>query len=190
MAESKLYNSYYQQEELLDQVHHVFAKENIVTLQKFLHSDVHKKCLEESKSVKWKKECKPMHYQYKVANLSSASPTLSALFKQKTFLELFSTIVGKKVKKADAKLFCLSWKDYSLRYPTQGIQYILDITPWNTSCGGGIVYTDDQGSYTKLPAEQNMLTFVKNQKGQQGFFQYVNHYGQGKKRVFVIGSLE
>lgn len=107
------------------------------------------------------------------------------------FLAFLQQVLGKKPRQWTA--YKLSWKEYRLLHDKSvekpGTDVLLDLTEhWPEKAGGAVIYSDTQGDAYPLAVQKNVLSIVVRKKGVQKFFQYVNHYGKGKERLFVVGT--
>lgn len=104
--------------------------------------------------------------------------------------ELKDMLAKFDVSVTSGKVFKLRWKDYSMISDADsaliGHEVIIDATPlWDENAGGAIVYIDAEGESIPIEATPNSVTIIAA-KNMHRFFQYVNHYGDGRDRVFVI----
>lgn len=119
---------------------------------------------------------------------------LTKFFKESVFRQFISTIVGKPVQEAKARLYSFTWKDYTIlsdaALEEPGLGLILDFTAeWNEKAGGAIVYKDEQGNFISIPIAPNLLALVERKAGVQKYVQYINHYAQKQKRYLVLGKI-
>ncbi len=140
----------------------------------------------------FKKEKSLLKYSYEHATVPSF---LYAQIFTAEIRDVLSFLLDKPSGHVAIQAYHLTWKDYRLFHDDltelPGIDVIFDFSDhWPSDAGGSIVYSTSDGDRYPLPTKGNSLALVKRPASVQKCFQYVNHYGKGYHRRFVLGVLK
>jgi len=184
-------NSTYLEGETVEQIKESFNSEqdlSSISLQQFFTDKTFKKLQLEIDNSKFNKETKLMEYKFESTELPSA---IKEILNSKELIEFIESIIQKKIKKIDGKLYLFSHKDYALRTQEEIDQYefIIDFSDWNEELGGSIIYVDEKGETFRLPSNENTVSIVHRTKKFDRFVKYVNHYAKEEARIIIIGKI-
>ncbi|MEK6939587.1 MAG: hypothetical protein AABX31_02560 [Nanoarchaeota archaeon] len=156
-----------------------------VIVKHFFTADFYKELERKISSLNIKKDVVVLHHSYAVSDIKLSS---------KELCDFLSFVTKKKIDEINFTAHLLTWKDYQIlndKYLEKpGIDVVIDVTEnWNTGWGGVVTYTDGRGTVYPLAPVGNSIALVERKKGLQKYFQYVNHYGKDKKRVFLMATI-
>lgn len=162
-----------------------------ILLFNFLEKEFYLKLREQVARAHFIRDAERLTHSY---SLAECPALLTKFLNGLEFREFISTIVGKPVQEAKARLYSFTWKDYTIlsdgALEEPGLDLILDFTAeWNEKAGGAIVYKDEQGNFISIPIASNIMAIVERKPGVQKYVQYINHYAQKQKRYLVLGKI-
>lgn len=180
-------NPTYLKEETLQKVRKSFQHSAFpaVILQHFFSKEYYPELRKKVLSLQFRNDKVVIHHSYASAQFKLSLQDLD---------HSLAAITKKKIEEIIFTAHLMSWKDYMIlndRYVEKtGIDLIIDLSEdWNDEWGGVISYTDGSGTVYPLSLKPNSAALVERKKGMHKYIQYVNHYGKGKKRIFLIATL-
>ncbi len=156
-----------------------------VTLHSFLEKDSYEQLQKKILKLPFQHQHQWASHSYSAASLTpETEKTLQAV------AEFIHNLLPQKHSSAPFHASLFTWKDYTILSDESrekpGTDIILDLTDdWQDGAGGAMVYRIKEDNYV-IPVRGNSLTIVQRKSSAQRFVQYVNHYGEGKKRVFLL----
>jgi len=171
---------------MLDRLAQHFSEQGSVLLQQFLTDDGFDRVCKAVNEAEFIASCDPLHHRFSVAQVPQVIVDMLP-----EILRFSRSICGKELHIDSARLFRLTWRDYQLLSEEEaGVDVIIDFTAdWDEQSGGNVVYKRDDGEIITFPAGINSLVLVRRDNDMQKFFQYVNHYGEEKERLFFLATL-
>ncbi len=194
-------NPVYLEKEMQEQIRKVLEKEKVALLFDFLEEGTYLEIVQMLHTLPFTHEKEPLTHSFSRAVLPPTSQNktiFSPLHPSwNELLAFLSGVLNKKIKTISFIPYSFTWKDYALLHDEilekPGIDIIFDATPhWDTAWGGAITYSnaDVPGTVHRLPTGKNQLAIViRATSAEQRFVQYLNHYAEGKKKIFLLGKV-
>ena len=156
-----------------------------VIIKDFFSKEFYAELKKKAYSLSFKRENIVLRHSYAFSNLNLSSRELC---------DFVSFVTKKKIEEVSCSAYLLSWKDYMIlndKYLEKtGIDVIIDLTEdWNPEWGGVITYTDGKGTVYPISPAGNSVAIVERKKDLNKYIQYINHYGEEKKRLLLIATL-
>jgi len=185
-----MFNPLYEKKEVLSKAKEAFRNNPVlpnIKLAKILDEASYKKVAHHLGQQDFTVVKNPLESWYSTAPLSAKQVT--------SLVEFAQTVIGKKISLVDAQVIKLEHRNFSMLPDTivaskkTEYELILDCSVWDEKAGGDIVYVNDEETI-QISACANTLILVEKTPGTRRFFQYVNHYGTDKKRLFLVATLK
>jgi len=188
-------NKEYLRKENLDRIKEIFRANKTfpsVTLRDFIDEKAFLKMKNNLARMKFKDNYNPLFFSYKRCE----SGRIVKDFFNSEVISFIEEIIGMRIKKpAPDKfmIFSFGWKDYTVlndkTAEKDGVDLIFDFTDgWDERFGGAVVYSNGKDDFLRISSMENTLSIVER-KNSQRFVQYVNHYAEGRSKLFILISL-
>ena len=188
---AEIVNPAYAKKSTIAAIHKHLTAEGSVQLRSFFTSEAYATITKEIHHAHYVRKRQPLKGSFAAATISRP---LRKILASPEFIRSVGSYLGKKATTIDGEFICLTWRDYTVLHddiaPTAGTDVIIDCTEgWDSSWGGGVVYTDGAGNTVTIKASPNALILATSAYGMMRFFQYTNHYAQGKMRYLFVGKV-
>ena len=163
-----------------------------ITLHKFWNKKVYLKLRQQIIHLSFTKEINLTTHSFGRARVPAA---LLTMLNQTEIRTLISEVTSTKITPVTWTAYRFSWKDYTILHDhlqeSARMEFVFDFTEnWPEQAGGAIVYKRGSDDNFLISPQGNSLSIVQSGARVQKFIQYVNHYGKGKQRILVMGSIK